>query len=523
MSDDQHEPTKDELKREIASIDRSISELLLYGGDEKILINADSVLRARGGGKGLDIYDDLERDAHTGAVLDKRKRAVSAREWGVKPSSDDPIDVKAAELCKSALAQLKFDQLTKDLLDAVLKGYAVVELIWRVQDSFLVPTMAIKRQAKRFVFDIERRPRLLTKNSMLTGEALPDRKFIVHTVGGTDGSPYGLGLGHRLFWPVFFKRQNISFWLVFNDKYGSPTAKGTYPPSASETEQNKLLNTMRAISRDAAIVIPEGMVVELLQAAKAGMDGYERLCHYMDSEISKAVLGETQTTTVGNTGGNRALGEVHNEVRMELAKDDADTLSYTLNETVIRWISEYNFPGRKPPTIWRDFDEPDDLDTVAERDVKLKGLGWERTDESFAETFGPGYRRVAAVVPGPTASVDPQQAAFAESPRLVDRVRSAVMRVLGFAEVSTVEKQQARNRDAQQAIASNAADLAANWETLSGERMRQLQAMLDETGDLAQFRERLQEFIDQPPSGELVESIARATFSSRLAARLPKR
>ena len=72
---------------------------------------------------------------------------------------------------------------------------------------------------------------------MVEGEELPDRKFIIHSVGGKDGSPYGLGVGHRLFWPVFFKRQGISFWLIFAEKFGTPTAVGKYPGGADPGDQ----------------------------------------------------------------------------------------------------------------------------------------------------------------------------------------------------------------------------------------------------------------------------------------------
>lgn len=528
MSDESQELTTAELKKEIASIDRSISDLLFYGGGQQILINGDDVLRSRGRGKGLAIYNDLERDAHVSAVIGKRKRAVTAREWSVQPSSGDAQDTRCAELVKNVLTRLRFDQLTKSLLDALLKGYSVAELMWSVVDGrsvgmdggeWLVPTVFKKRDARRFVFDISGRPRLLTRERAIEGEGLPDRKFIVHTCGDADESPYGRGLGNAIFWPVFFKRQNISFWLVFNDKFGSPTSQGTYPTGTLETEQKKLLSTLRRISQDAAIVVPEGFEVKLLEAVKSGNDGYERLCHYMDAEISKAVLGETQTTTVGNSSGNRALGDVHNDVRMEVAKDDADDLSYTLNETLVKWITEYNFPGRMPPTVWRNFTEADDLNAVADRDVKLKQLGWERDPESFAETYGLGYIRRAA---SPLIASEDSSDQFAEQPGFYARIRDAVMRTLGFAEVDPAAAQRARNRSDQDTIAESATQFAGQWQDVLGSRVKELQVLLDEAGDLELFRERLHEIATSEPSSEIVETIARATFASRLAGRMPR-
>jgi phage gp29-like protein len=524
-------PTQEELKREIASIDRSISELIFYGGNVKLLLNGDSVLKTRGGARGLAIYSDLARDPHVASVISKRKRAVTAREWTVTPSSDDAQDIAAADLVTAALKRLRFDRLTKNMLDATLKGYSAVEWIWSVIDGrelgmpggkYLVPTKYKKRDQRRFIFDIDGNPRLITKENMSSGEALPDRKFTIHSSGEPDDdSPYGLGVGQAIFWPVFFKRQNITFWLTFNDKFGSPTAKASYPKGTNDAEQTKLLQTLQAISREAGIIVPDGMVVELLEAAKSSTDSYERMCHYMDAEISKAVLGETLTTTVGNTGGNRALGDVHNEVRIELAKDDADELSYTLNETIVRWIIDFNFPGRQPPSVWRNFDEQVDLTAEVDRDTKLKALGYERTEESFIDTYGDGYVKVQA--PEQAKPDSPTAASNAQFTEQENGFFKRFFSWIGFAESNTVNAQRERNRQVQDAITGNATQLAGDWEKLLGPRVQELQTILDETGDLVQFRERLNEMINAAPNDALVESVARATFSSYLAGRLPRK
>lgn len=528
------EPTDEQLKKEVAGIERSLSELLFYGGGVPLLINGDDVLRTRGRGKGLAIYSELQRDAHVKAVMGKRKRAVTAREWGVTPSSDDAQDVACAKLVEETLKRMRFDKATKALLDGVLKGFSVIEWLWDVVDGsqldapgkqYLVPVKYKKRDQRRFTFDIHGNPRLLTKENSFTGEALPDRKFTVYTYGDEDDdSPYGRGEGYSIFWPVFFKRQNLSFWLVFNEKFGSPTAKGSYPSGTGNDEQKKLLATLQSISRNAGIIFPEGMEVELLEAARSGGgDGYERLCHYCDAEISKAILGETQTTTVGNSGGNRALGDVHNEVRMELAKDDADDVCAALNATIVKWICEYNFPGRNPPTVWRDFEEAEDLDLVAARDKKLKDLGWERNDESFTETYGDGYVRVQQPTqPTGTDVLLPPNAPRVEFSEPKASVFERFLRFISFADRDPVAAQQQRNREVQDMIAENAELLAGEWEKFVGPQFAELQTLLDETGDLNLFRERLMQLIDKQPNEALVESVARATFAASLAGRLPR-
>ena len=40
-----------------------------------------------------------------------------------------------------------------------------------------------------------------------------------------------------------------------------------------------------AIATDAGITIPEGMAIELLEAARSGTADFEKLCRYMDEAI----------------------------------------------------------------------------------------------------------------------------------------------------------------------------------------------------------------------------------------------
>ena len=205
------------LKNEIASAARDILQPVFMG----ILRNQDDTLLSRGGSKGLAIYDDIERDAFAHAVIHKRKMAVVSYPWQVDPASNALKDKKAAELVKAQLTAINFDKLTMDLLDAVLKGFSIGEVVWNSNGSEIYIERVIPRNQRRFVFDEARQVRMLTMQNQLKGEELPQRKFIVHSVGAKDGSPYGLGIGAKLFWPTYFKRQNITFWLAFADKFGS--------------------------------------------------------------------------------------------------------------------------------------------------------------------------------------------------------------------------------------------------------------------------------------------------------------
>jgi phage gp29-like protein len=117
------------------------------------------------------------------------------------------------------------------------------------------------------------------------------------------------------------------------------------------------------------------MDIALLEAAKSGIDSYEKLVRYMDEQISEVVLGETGTTNQSGDSGSRARDEIGNEVRLETAKYDADALCEVLNETLVKWIIDFNMPGAPYPRLWRDFSEPEDLVQKAQRDKSLTETG----------------------------------------------------------------------------------------------------------------------------------------------------
>ncbi|MBW1778635.1 MAG: DUF935 family protein [Deltaproteobacteria bacterium] len=425
------------LKDEIATAEKDLD---IFSGYIKRLENPDPTLRTEAAGKGLKLYDEVDRDPHAGSVLQTRYLAVVGKEWEVLPADDSARAKEIADAVKEILAGTNFDQFRQEILQAILYGFYTAEVLWEVRDNLLVPGKIRAKHPRRFAFDYDRNLRLLTPQSMIDGEPVPDKKFIVFTYGSSD-NPYGRGLGQKLWWPVWFKKHGIKFWLVFLEKFGMPTTVGKYPPGTPKEQQQALLDAIEAIHTETGVKIPDTMAIDLLEATRSGKVTYETLCDYMDRQISKAVLGQTLTTEVKGEG-SYAASKTHDAVRGDILKADADLLCECLNETLVKWIVDLNFAGAGYPQMWIRTDEEKDLKPLAERDKILAvDIGLPMTKRYFYETYAVGEPEEGEELvegrksaPGPDAA-PPFTAAFAEVEDLKDE-KQAQARVDALADAA---------------------------------------------------------------------------------------
>jgi len=386
--------TEKPVTDEIATTSKDLD---IFAGWLKRLENPDPVLRTEAGGKGLKLYDEVDRDPHAGAVLQTRALSVVGKEWEIIPAESTQVkglpassahDKEIADFVAGVLENCNFEQARREFLEGLLYGYKTAEVLWKYDDGAVVVDRLMGKHPRRFSFTMARELRLLTPQSMIEGEEVPERKFIVFTYGDSD-NPYGKGLGRKLWWPVWFKKHGIRFWLVFLEKYGMPTAVGKYPAGTPPAQQQNLLDAIDAIQNETGVKIPDTMAIDLLEATRSGNVTYEKLCDYMDRQISKAVLGQTLTTEIKGEG-SYAASKTHDDVRQELVEADADLLDECLNNTLVRWIVDYNFPGVEayPKLVTHAARKPD-LKERSEIDrTVVKEIGVPVSKTYFYETYG---------------------------------------------------------------------------------------------------------------------------------------
>ena len=365
-----------------------------------LLTNADKVLSANGGD--MEVFDDLLDDDVAMSNLQQRRLAITSREWEVAPGDpDDARSVQAADDLRAMLKGVGWDRVTGFMHFAVWYGYAVGEAMFTTKDhdgrrivwlnDIVVP------DRRWFGFTVEGELRLSATTLSAEGDALPANKFWTVRTGAThDFAFYGLGLAHWCYWPIFFKRAAIKFWALYLEKYGRPTTAIEYEEGDDDDVKGKRLAAAQQVGHDSAVLVPPGTLKDKLQIMEAtrsgGANSYKDFVTEQNEALMRVVLGQPGTSKATAQGVGGKQSEVHEGVKDEIVKADSDLISESFGNTIAKWLTLWNHgEDVAPPSVFRVLEDAEDLNTVAERDTKLNGIGIKRTEESVREVYGDGY------------------------------------------------------------------------------------------------------------------------------------
>lgn len=321
-----------------------------------------------------ELFDQVEeKDGHLMGEKGKRVNVILDVEFKASPVSDDSRDVKVAEFVQEYFDNLTdFEDILVSLQDAVGKGYSGLEIEWDVSEGQALPGKFEYIEQKRFLFTdatgiLLRNPLLLTDDDPM-GIEIPAWKTLFHRYGGKSGHPTRSGIYRVCAWMYLFKNYSIKDWVIFCEIFGMPLRLGKYDAGASTEDKDALIAAISSLGTDAAGIISKSTEIEFVDKVQrtASADLYRTLAGFCNKEISKAILGQTLTADVGDTG-SFAASKTHNEVRLDLLKADSRAVAATVRSQLVRPLVGFNFGWDTPvPEYQSIWDEDEDLSKKSE-------------------------------------------------------------------------------------------------------------------------------------------------------------
>jgi phage gp29-like protein len=338
----------------------------------------------------LTLAEEMEeRELQYASVLSTRKRAIAGIEPVLKGrQAKQKADEIADAIREDILDRPEFGELIDDLLDGLGKGYAAVEIIWETGARRWRPARFKRHDPRVFQFDRETLSELrLRADANADGVPLDPLKWIIHCPRLKSGLPARSGLARLAAWAFMMKSFTMKDWMTFLEVYGMPLRLGKYGPGASAEDKAVLLRAVRDLGSDAAAIIPLSMEIDFVESKGFSEKPFEAMADYLDKQISKAIIGQTMTADAGSS---KAQAEVHDLVRTDIKKADADQLAATLNRMLIEPYVAVNF-GPGAHGAWRmalPVRVARDITALADALDKLVPLGLKVRQDEVREPLG---------------------------------------------------------------------------------------------------------------------------------------
>jgi phage gp29-like protein len=384
-----------------------------------------------------------------------------------------------------------------DLMDGIGKGYSVVEIMWDQSEGQWTPREYIWRDPRFFVFDRDtgQELRLLDEGASYEGRSLPPFKFLVHRPKIKSGLTLRSGLARLAATAFMCKGFTLTDWMAFAEVFGMPLRVGRYGQGASDEDIATLKRAVANLASDAAAAIPDSMRIEFVEAGKAagGHVLFENLGNFLDRQMSKAVLGQTMTT---DDGASLSQASVHNEIRIDIKRDDGGQAAATVNRDLIKPFVDLNYgpPKNGYPRVQLLVAEPEDVKALSDAlgilvPMGLKVAASEVRDKLNLRDPGEDEELLGMPAVGIPAAANRRTAL----PR-------AVNRAVGPQWDDTDQL---------------AADALADWQPLMRPVIDPVLELAERAGSFDAFQAGLEELAGQMDSTELVKSLALATFRAR--------
>lgn len=275
------------------------------------------------------------------------------------------------ESVKDEFKKIFNPDIVSQILETYLYGLNVFEINYKQKDGFLYPRL-IQRDFRQFKFN-DANEFVFNVNGAL--QTIPPFKVIYALNRANFRKNYGDGLLKKLYFPVKMKNASLKFWFRFLERFGSPWAV-----AKTDYDAQGLANEVAAMLAGDSAVIDKDEDINLIMPTSS-VD-FSKPPSYFDNQISKAILGANLTSDVRE--GSLAASQTHNEIREDLAANDAKILIFVMNKAISFFKEINNFNVELYAKLY-DEDTPN-LER-AQRDEILHNMGFTPTNDYITSTY----------------------------------------------------------------------------------------------------------------------------------------
>lgn len=382
-----------------------------------------AIVSAQGGDvSALQSYFEqaISRDGHLHSLDQRRRRGVSGLEFELRPYQERPgweykdgklrkaegkyedKDLEVCQMVQDVLWRIpNFQEQVETMLDAVGKGFSVLQINW-IDDGGLLRPFLRSIPQRKFTFakddpeaELEREwPTILTDDSPMYGEDISPARYIVAVYRDRNVEAWKCGLMWPSLWFYLRKNEGWSQNMATGERYANPPLVGYVAPEAWNSQViSTVQNAMKRWGPGSSVIVPgtgEALKdVDVVKGVPRGAfitqpevnlklpaDFWQMTREDCNREMSKIwTLGNLTTDVIGV--GSKAATESQRDTELEdTRKPDVDWLACGPLYRLIELIVFYNKgaeAAKRLPVLTCPALEPED--DILARATKFKTIG----------------------------------------------------------------------------------------------------------------------------------------------------
>jgi SPP1 gp7 family putative phage head morphogenesis protein len=280
-----------------------------------------------------DIYDDNMLDLHLLGAIRNRKLKVLSKAFKVIDIKNREENTELTEMLRSRW----FKKFLNQCLDVTYYGPTLIQFGDIVingnkrgfSDVSIVPRRHVCPEFGVILKNISDDP----KTGIEYRKQFADWSIEI-------GDPEELGLLNALSHQCISKRNMFAFWDQFGEIFGMPIRiANTF--SRDETEKSKIAKMLEGMGSAAWGVFGEDTKIDVKESSRGdAFNVYDKRIERANTEMSKAVLGQTMTM---DSGSSKSQAEVHETVSDEIAWSDMEDLRDIINDKLFPFLNKHGF------------------------------------------------------------------------------------------------------------------------------------------------------------------------------------
>ena len=308
-------------------------------------------------GNSYKIYDEMRDDDQVKVAVAFKKDMVINSGWKVTcedTAVKEYVETSLKELQDSSDLDSSFEDALRDVLSSYEFGFSLTEPVYKLVDGLYTYESLKTRPPHGFKFELDDYGNITRiVQSTTRGEKPLDAKLFLHHVYQPDfGNPYGKSdlRAVHIAWKA--KKFVNKFLAIYLERFAGPTVVGRYPDSWDGGKITAFHNTLKTIQNASSLAIPDGALLDFVQANKDSSDAYLKALQYYNMIIARGILVPDLMGISGEKtgGGSYSLGKEQFKLFSATIKRDRDSLARKINLRLIRPLVQANF-GDVPCTF----------------------------------------------------------------------------------------------------------------------------------------------------------------------------